>query len=72
MIDKTTKIIIGIAVILAIALIGMLIVGPRAEISGDIGAVQNIPESKEPVKIGVIVPLTEAAADIGKSNLNSL
>jgi branched-chain amino acid transport system substrate-binding protein len=69
MIDKTTKIIIGIAVILAIALVAMLVIGSNPEVSGNIPAVNNIEgTSKESIKIGFVGPLTGDVSVIGQQN----
>ncbi|MFH1801951.1 MAG: ABC transporter substrate-binding protein [archaeon] len=66
MIDKTTKIVIGIAVVLAIVLIGMLVLQPGTEnATGNIGAVDNIKGTTEPIKIGFVAPLTGDVASIG-------
>lgn len=71
MTDKTTKIVIGIAVILVIVLLGMLVFQSKTntQISGNIGAVQNIQgTTKESIKIGFVGPLTGDVSVIGQQN----
>lgn len=71
MIDKTTKTLIGAAIVIVVV-VAIILVAAFSHDSVNINEnkIQDTQE-KEVVKFGLIVPLTVAAADIGKSNKNS-
>lgn len=66
MVDKTTKVIVGIVVILVVIMFGMIVFQGEPSTTGSV-----VGTSGDVIKIGVIMPLTEAAADIGKSNVRA-
>ena len=65
MIDKTTKVVIGIAVILVVVLVGLLVFGSNAEVTRNVtdnGGAKNV------IAFGFVGPLTGYISFIGQQN----